>query len=279
MSVWFVTGASRGFGAGIVAEALARGNQVVAAARRPGEIERTERLLPLALDVTDEDQAHAAVEAAVREFGRIDVVVNNAGRGLLGAVEEASDSAARAIFDTNVFGVLNVQRAVLPVLREQRSGRLIQLSSVGGFIGTPGWGVYAATKFAVEGLSEALHGELKPLGIDVTIVEPGLFRTDFLDESSLHQAGQLADYAETVGAMRGSLAEWNHAQPGDPIKAARAIVDLAELSDPPLRIQLGADAVARVEAKLDLVRTELDRWRKVSLSTDHDELSTDHDNV
>jgi NAD(P)-dependent dehydrogenase (short-subunit alcohol dehydrogenase family) len=271
MTVWFVTGASRGFGAGIVAEALARGNQVVATARRPEDIERTEQLLPVALDVTDEQQAQAAVDAAVREFGRIDVVVNNAGRGLLGAVEEASDAAARAVFDTNVFGVLNVQRAVLPVLRAQRSGRLIQLSSIGGFIGTPGWGVYAATKFAVEGFSEALHGELKPLGIDVTIVEPGLFRTDFLDESSLHQAGQLADYAETVGAMRESLADWNHAQPGDPVKAARAIVDLAELADPPLRIQLGGDAVGRVEAKLDLVRTELERWRKVSLSTDHDD--------
>jgi len=177
MSVWFVTGASRGFGAGLVTEALARGNQVVAAARRPRG-EQSENLLPVALDVTDEDQAHAAVAAAVREFGRIDVVVNNAGRGLLGAVEEASDSAARAVFDTNVFGVLNVQRAVLPVLRAQRSGRLIQLSSVGGFTGTPGWGIYAATKFAVEGFSEALAGELKPLGIDVTIVEPGLFRTD-----------------------------------------------------------------------------------------------------
>jgi len=177
MSVWFVTGASRGFGAGLVTEALARGNQVVAAARRPRG-EQSENLLPVALDVTDEDQAHAAVAAAVREFGRIDVVVNNAGRGLLGAVEEASDSAARAVFDTNVFGVLNVQRAVLPVLRAQRSGRLIQLSSVGGFTGTPGWGIYAATKFAVEGFSEALAGELEPLGIDVTIVEPGLFRTD-----------------------------------------------------------------------------------------------------
>lgn len=270
MSVWFVTGASRGFGAGLVTEALARGNQVVAAARQPlGK--QSENLLPVALDVTDEDQAHAAVAAAVREFGRIDVVVNNAGRGLLGAVEEASDAAARAVFDTNVFGVLNVQRAVLPVLRAQRSGRLIQLSSVGGFTGTPGWGIYAATKFAVEGFSEALAGELKPLGIDVTIVEPGLFRTDFLDGSSLHQAGELADYADTVGTMRDSLADWNHAQPGDPVKAARVIADLAELPDPPLRIQLGADSVARVEAKLDFVRTELDRWRKVSLSTDHDD--------
>ena len=271
MSVWFVTGASRGFGAGIVAEALARGNQVVAAARRPAELQRSENLLPVALDVTDEDQAQAAVAAAVREFGRIDVVVNNAGRGLLGAVEEASDEAARAIFDTNVFGVLNVQRAVLPVLRAQRSGRLIQLSSVGGFTGTPGWGLYSATKFAVEGFSEALHGELAPLGIHVTIVEPGLFRTDFLDESSLHRAGEIADYAETVGTMRQSLADFNHAQPGDPVKAARAIADLAEMPDPPVRIQLGADAVARVEAKLDSVRTELDRWRTISLSTDHDD--------
>jgi NAD(P)-dependent dehydrogenase (short-subunit alcohol dehydrogenase family) len=189
VSVWFVTGASRGFGAEIVKEALARGNQVVATARKPEDIPFSgDDVLALALDVTDENQARAAVDAAVQRFGRIDVLVNNAGRGLLGAVEEVSDSAARAVFDTNVFGTLNVQRAVLPVLRRRRSGHVISISSVGGFTGTPGWGVYAATKFAVEGFSEALYAELRPLGVHVTIVEPGLFRTDFLDGSSLHPA-------------------------------------------------------------------------------------------
>lgn len=276
MSVWFVTGASRGFGAEIVKEALARGNQVVATARKPEEIPFSgDDVLALALDVTDEKQARAAVDSAVQRFGRIDVLVNNAGRGLLGAVEEVSDSAARAVFDTNVFGTLNVQRAVLPILRSQRSGRVISISSVGGFTGTPGWGVYAATKFAVEGFSEALYAELKPLGVHVTIVEPGLFRTDFLDGSSLHTAdGQLDDYADTVGKVRGLMAERNHAQPGDPVKAAAAIVDLADLAEPPLRIQLGSDAVARVEAKLELVHSELDRWRKVAVSTDHEDVGS-----
>ncbi|GAA3590035.1 SDR family NAD(P)-dependent oxidoreductase [Kribbella ginsengisoli] len=206
MSVWFVTGASRGFGAELVKEAVARGNQVVATARRPDDIPDQQGVLRLTLDVTDEAQARAAVDAAVQEFGRIDVVVNNAGRGLLGAVEEASDEAARAVFDTNVFGV------------------------------------------------------------------PGLFRTDFLDGSSLHRAdGEIADYAETAGAMRQIATEGNHAQPGDPAKAAAAIVALTEAADPPLRIQLGADSVGRVEAKLDQVRSELEQWRKVSVGTDHDD--------
>jgi NAD(P)-dependent dehydrogenase (short-subunit alcohol dehydrogenase family) len=271
VGVWFVTGASRGFGAGIVREALARGHQVVATARRPADIPY-DGVLKLALDVTDEAQARAAVDQAVAEHGRIDVLVNNAGRGLLGAVEEATDDVARAVFDTNVFGLLNVQRAVLPVMRAQRSGHLLQLSSVGGFTGTPGWGVYAATKFAVEGLSEALATEVAPLGIKLTIVEPGFFRTDFLDGSSLHTADTtIDDYAATTGRLRALMAERNHAQPGDPVKAARAIVDLTELPEPPLRIQLGSDAVDRIGAKLDFMQAELAKWRTVSTSTDHDD--------
>jgi NAD(P)-dependent dehydrogenase (short-subunit alcohol dehydrogenase family) len=274
MSVWFVTGASRGFGAEIVEQALAAGHQVVATARDPETIsarfpDAGDELLAVALDVTDESAAAAAVESAVERFGRIDVVVNNAGRGLLSAVEEASDAAARAVYDANVFGTLNVLRAVLPTLRAQRSGRILNLSSVGGFAGAAGWGIYCSTKFAVEGISEALSQEVGPLGISVTIVEPGYFRTDFLDASSLHtEFNEIDDYAETAGAMRRHATDVNHAQPGDPVKAATAMLQLAEADQPPLRAQLGSDCVAVVTAKLNSVAAEQEAWRELALSTD-----------
>ncbi|MFC7645072.1 SDR family NAD(P)-dependent oxidoreductase [Streptosporangium lutulentum] len=223
------------------------------------------------MDVTDERQAHEAVTQAVKRFGRIDVLVNNAGRGLLGAVEEASDSAVRAVFDVNVFGLLNVNRAVLPVLRGQRSGHVINIGSVGGFTqGGPGMGIYGATKFAIEGLSESMRIELAPLGVSVTVVEPGAFRTDFLDDSSLRAAEDVIDdYAKTAGAIRDTVSERNHTQPGDPARAASVIVNLASVPEPPLRIQLGADAVSRVEAKIQFVQYELDMWREASVSTNY----------
>ena len=278
MSVWFITGASRGFGAEIVEKALAAGHSVVATARDPQAIaarfpDGGDRLRGVALDVLDESAAAAAVESAVQQFGRIDIVVNNAGRGLLAAVEEATDAAARAVFDTNVFGTLNVLRAVLPTLRAQRSGRIINLSSIGGFIGSTGWGVYCATKFAVEGFSEALAKEVEPLGISVTIVEPGYFRTDFLDASSLStEATVIDDYAQTAGATRQHATDVNHAQPGDPVKAAAAIVNIATVERPPLRIQLGRDSFTAVAAKLDFVAAEQQTWRDLSVSTDHDDV-------
>jgi NAD(P)-dependent dehydrogenase (short-subunit alcohol dehydrogenase family) len=278
MSVWFITGASRGFGAEIVEKALAAGHSVAATARNASGVsarfpDAGDRLLPVALDVLDESAAAAAVELAVQRFGRIDVVVNNAGRGLLAAVEEASDAAARAVFDTNVFGTLNVLRAVLPTLRAQRSGRIVNLSSIGGFIGSAGWGIYCATKFAVEGLSEALAREVGPLGIDVTIVEPGYFRTDFLDGSSLStESTVIGDYSETAGATRQHAMDVNHAQPGDPVKAAAAIVEIASAEQPPLRVQLGRDSFAAVANKLQFVATEQQAWRELAVSTDHDDV-------
>jgi NAD(P)-dependent dehydrogenase (short-subunit alcohol dehydrogenase family) len=217
-----------------------------------------------------ESRAAATVQAGVERFGRIDVVVNNAGRGLLGAVEETSDAAARAVYDTNVFGTLNVVRAVLPVLRRQRAGWIVNISSIGGFVGSPGWGIYSSTKFAVEGLSEALAREVAPLGIAVTIVEPGYFRTDFLDGSSLHtEAVVIDDYAETAGATRTRAADVNHAQPGDPVKAATAIVEIASVERPPLRIQLGRDSFTAIANKLEFVAGEQRTWHDVSVSTDH----------
>ncbi|HEY2606274.1 oxidoreductase [Paraburkholderia sp. RL18-103-BIB-C] len=272
--VWFITGASRGFGALIAERALGRGDRVVATARKPQTV--TDRLgehpnlLAAKLDVTNESDAAAAVQQALARFSRIDVLVNNAGYGLLGAVEESSDSEVKAVFNTNVFGLLTVTRAVLPQMRAQKSGHLINISSIGGYSAYHGWGVYGATKFAVEGLSEALSSELAPLGIYSTVVEPGFFRTDFLNDDSLVSTRlQIDDYAQTVGAMRDFAAGANHQQPGDPAKLAEAILRLADSPSPPVRLPLGSDTVARIEEKNRFVEGELNAWRELALSTDH----------
>jgi hypothetical protein len=274
MKTWFITGASRGFGLLIAKLALARGDKVVATARKPqaviDAIGAHDNLLALALDVTDEAAAFSAARQALARFGRIDVLVNNAGYGLLGAVEESSAEEVRRLYETNVFGVLNVTRAVLPAMRRQRSGHVINISSIGGYSAYYGWGVYGSTKFAVEGISEAMSQELAPLGVHVTVVEPGFFRTDFLDASSLvSTATQIDDYAETVGAMRGFAAGANHQQPGDPDKLAAAMLVLADAENPPVRLQLGSDTVARVRAKNESVERELQEWLPLALSTDH----------
>jgi NAD(P)-dependent dehydrogenase (short-subunit alcohol dehydrogenase family) len=249
---------------------------VVATARRADQIpaqfpDAGDDLLALDLDVTNGEQAAAAVQSAVDAFGRIDVLVNNAGRGLLGAVEESSDVSVRTVYEVNVFGTLNVQRAVLPVMRQQRRGHIINISSVGGLLGSPGWGVYCSTKFAMEGFSEALAKEVKPLGIWVTIVEPGYFRTDFLDASSLGtEETIIADYEPTAGAVRAHAVDVNHAQPGDPVKAAAAIVDIASAAEPPVHLLLGTDCVGLVETKIQELQADIEAWRSVSISTDHD---------
>lgn len=271
MKTWFITGASRGFGARIAELALAQGDNVVATARNSkAVIERIGHhpgLLALALDVSDETQAKAAAQAAIDRFGQLDVLLNNAGVGLLGAVEEASAADVEAVYRTNVFGLLAVTRAVLPYMRAARSGRILNISSIGGYRGGPGFGVYSSTKFAVEGLSEALHAELIPLGIHVTVIEPGYFRTDFLDASSLTvSADPIQDYAATAGAAR--AAALNHAQPGDPDKLARIIVDFAGAANPPVRLPLGSDTVAAIEAKHASDAKILSQWREVSVSTD-----------
>lgn len=280
MTTWFITGAARGFGLEIARQALGRGDNVVATARNPQAVEKAlpgyeGRLLPFALDVTDEARAHTAVAAAVETFGSIDVLVNNAGRGLLGAVEESTDAAVRAIYDTNVFGLLNVTRAVLPVMRRQRSGRVLNLSSLGGFSSSAGFGIYCSTKFAVEGISEAMQQELAPLGVGVTLVEPGYFRTDFLDATSLHTEDTvIADYAATAGAVRGVVPSLNQAQPGDPAKGAAAVLALADAQNPPVRAQLGSDCLAELDRKIGQLQRESVAWRDLALSTDHDDSRT-----
>lgn len=277
MRVWFITGASRGFGALITEQALGAGDAVVATARNPQTVidrfGNQPNLLAVALDVTDEAQANTAAEQAVKRFGKIDILLNNAGFGLLGAVEEATTAEIEKLYATNVFGLLKVTRAVLPHMRRQRSGHVINISSIGGYVSYPGWGVYCSTKFAVEGLSEALSAELQPLGIKVTVVEPGFFRTDFLDESSLTVShGAIADYNETpAGAMRTMAAGANHAQPGDPARLAKAMVKLVNDPNPPLRMPFGSDTVAAIETKNASVAKELGTWRDLAISTDFPE--------
>jgi len=271
--VWFITGASRGFGALIAEQALERGDNVVATARDPATVVNrlgaAPNLFAVALDVTDEAQARAAAEAAIARFGRIDILLNNAGFGLLGAVEEATAQEIERVYATNVFGLLAVTRAVLPHMRRQRSGHVLNVSSIGGYAASAGWGVYGSTKFAVEGLTEALALELKPIGIRATVIEPGFFRTDFLDARSLSVSPtQIADYADTAGAMRSFAAGANHAQPGDPARLARALMTVVDAADPPLRMPFGSDTVRRIETKNAFVAEELARWRELAVSTD-----------
>ncbi|TDV03064.1 oxidoreductase [Paraburkholderia caballeronis] len=270
--VWLITGAARGLGAQIAGAALADGNAVIAAGRNTAAIvERfgdNPAVLPVKLDVTDEAQARAAAQAGLARFGRIDVLVNNAGFGLLGAVEESSDAEARRMYDTNVFGLLNVTRAVLPAMRARRSGHVINVSSIGGFRASAGFGVYCSTKFAVEGLTEALHAELAPLGIHATVIEPGYFRTEFLDASSLVVSPNvIADYAATSGATRERAAGLNRQQPGDPAKLAAALVTLVDSNEPPLRLPLGKDTLDAIARKLAFVATETDAWKALASST------------
>ncbi|MCK3779424.1 SDR family NAD(P)-dependent oxidoreductase [Ensifer sesbaniae] len=272
MKTWFITAASRGFGARIAEKALARGDAVVATARNPQSVVdrlgESDNLLAVALDVNDALQAEAAA-AKAHDRCRIDVLVNNAGYGLVSAVEEATAEEVEALFRTNVFGLLAVTRAILPVMRAHRSGRILNVSSIGGYRAGAGFGVYSATKFAVEALSESLRVELAPLGIDVTASEPGYFRTDFLDATSLRMGRTtIPDYAATAGAIRHRATVVNQRQPGDPDRLAQVVLDLADAQETPVRLPLGSDTVAAIEAKHRSDAAIIAAWRHVSVSTD-----------
>ena len=271
---WFVTGAARGIGFEIARAALAAGDSVVATGRDRSRLEAAfaawgERVLSLTLDVTDEAQAQAATIAAVERFGRIDVLVNNAGYGQLGLFEENEPGEIERQFATNVFGTFHVTRAVLPVMRRQRSGRIFNLSSMGGVLGFMGASVYCATKFAIEGFSESLAPEVEPFGIHVTLVEPGFFRTDFLDASSVRYGGRaIAAYAALSAEAKSTYAGHNHRQAGDPAKLGAALVELAAAAEPPLRYAAGSDAVDAILGSLAERQREIERWRALSVGTD-----------
>ncbi|WP_420310011.1 SDR family NAD(P)-dependent oxidoreductase [Streptomyces sp. YS-B37] len=277
MATWFVTGASRGIGAEIARAALAGGNNVVVAVRNPervpDDLKKSDNVFSVALDVTDNDSIPQAVDAAVARFGGIDVLVNNAGRGLLGALEEITDEEARSLFDLNVFGLINVTRAVLPVMRGQGSGKLVHIGSRSGFEGEPGVSLYSASKFAVAGVSEALSAEMAPFGIQSMVVEPGVFRTDFLDSSSLSVAAhRIADYDDTPAHV---TLDWidraNHAQLGDPVLGAALIVEVTGTEKLPTHLYLGRDTLERLEVKYRQVQDDLAPWREKSAATGHDD--------
>lgn len=272
MKTWLITGASSGLGAAIAAEALKQGDRVAVCAR---DLDRARRFaepfgdkaLAVRMDAVDGQTITGAVAQVVDWSNGIDVLVNNAGHGLHGAVEEVSDEEARALFDVNVFGLLDVTRAVLPGMRERRTGHVINIGSVAGLAASAGTGLYSATKFALEGISEAMHAELGPLGIKVTVVEPGPFRTEF-NGRSLHRAGTtIADYAPTAGERSAALRAGSGKQPGDPGKAGRLIVDITRSDAPPLHLCIGKVALARAREKLEDLIGELDAWEERSTAT------------
>ncbi|MEU1471357.1 oxidoreductase [Streptomyces sp. NPDC005761] len=274
--VWLITGASSGFGRAIATAALAAGDSVVATARKPEALEdlvaaHPDRAVAVQLDVTDTARIADVVAEAVLRYGRIDVVVNNAGMGLVGAVEETSDRELRDLMDLHFFGPAALVRAVLPHMRRNGSGAVVQMSSMGGRFSFPGVGAYSATKFALEGLSEALAVEVAPHGIKVLVVEPGSFRTGFAGGGALRQSPALPAYEETVGPVRSNLPDSDGKQEGDPHKAAAAILTALAAQDTPLRLPLGNDATDAVLASLDASRAEVLAWEEVSRSTGYED--------
>ncbi|MCP5172265.1 MAG: SDR family NAD(P)-dependent oxidoreductase [Pseudomonadales bacterium] len=275
--VWLITGGNRGLGAAIAHAAIKAGHHVAITARNPESAENHvsvegEQLVVLRADVTSVEEMQSAVDATVAAFGRIDVLVNNAGYGQLGNFEEVSQQGVEQQFATNVFGTMHVTRAVLPVMRRQRSGRIFNISSMAGYRGFGGGAIYGASKFAVEGLSEALAEEVKDFGIQVTIVEPGYFRTDFLDSSSMKMGSiEIDDYQELSAARQKARQSYNHQQQGDPDKLAAALVFLAAQPEPPLHFAVGDDAIQAIEEKNARVQQDIDRWRTLSVETKYTE--------
>jgi NAD(P)-dependent dehydrogenase (short-subunit alcohol dehydrogenase family) len=268
--VWLITGASSGFGRAIADAALARGDSVVATSRRTDSLDDLadgERSHAIALDVTDPAQRDAAVAESVERFGRIDVLVNNAGRTQVGAVEETTDEELRDLFDVHFFAPAALTRAVLPGMRAQGGGAIVQMSSVGGQTTAPGFSAYCATKFALEGLTETLREEVAGFGIHTVIVEPGAFRTGLFRSGAAYESAEMPEYAEVVGPTREYVRSNHGLQPGDPVKAAEAIITALDADEPPLRLVLGADAIENISNRLERVANELGEWRELGEAT------------
>ncbi|MBO9658608.1 MAG: SDR family NAD(P)-dependent oxidoreductase [Chitinophagaceae bacterium] len=267
--VWLITGCSSGFGRAIALAALKAGDLVGVGARKFEDVkdildEYPDTALALKLDVTEPSQVKTAVADLADHFGKIDVLVNNAGVGYFGSIEESNEEEVRRMFEINFWGLSNVTREVLPLLRKQRSGHIINIASIGGLTSFPALGYYHATKYAVDGFSETLYKELSSLGIHVTIVAPGAFRTDWAGRSANEAPVQIADYAASAGALREWLRGVNGQQPGDPARAADAILKVVNVANPPLRLLLGVDAVEGAYEKLNVLKTDFDEWRSVS---------------
>ena len=274
-ATWFVTGTSRGLGAELVRQLLRRGDNVAATTRSAERLSAalagvdTGRVLPLEVDLTDAAAVEGAVAATLDRFGRLDVVVNNAGYGFLGAVEETTEAEIRRLLDVQVFGVWNVLRSAVPHLRSARSGHIVNVSSILGLTAVPGWGLYCAGKFALNGMSEALAAELAEFGIRVTIVEPGYFRTDFLTTDSLALPTAAGDAYPEIRKMTEQHLQLQGSQLGDPVKGAAAVIEIVTTGDGPLHQLLGSDAVSYAEAKIDALAADVKAGRDLALTTDH----------
>lgn len=272
--IWFVTGASKGLGLALVKKLLSSGYRVAATSRNVNELQQAvnagrEAFLPLSVDLKNESSVETAVKETVSHFGSIDVVVNNAGYGLVGSLEELSDEEVRQNFDVNVFGVLNVIRRALPFMRKQKSGHIFNIASIGGFTGNfPGFGSYTATKFAMHGFSESLAAEVKPFGINVSIVSPGYFRTEFLDASLGLPKNEIADYKLVREIQDVHTNEINYKQLGDPVKAAQVMIEIAEHNTPPLHVFLGKDSYQLAEQKIKAVQQDMESVKDLATSTD-----------
>ena len=272
-AVWFITGCSKGLGRALAEQALAAGHRVVATARRREDIADLaaggDAALAVALDVTDPAQIDAAVAAAAARFGGIDVLVNNAGYGYLGAIEEGDEADVRALFETDLFAPVALIKAVLPGMRARRRGHIVNVSSIGGLVTYAGVGYYNMAKAGVEALSDALAKEVAPLGIGVTVVAPGAFRTDFRGPGSIKQsATRIDDYAGTAGKGRAGTLAGHRKQGGDPARGGRAIIAAVEAERPPVHLLIGGDALDQLRAKLDDMRRETDAWEDVTRGTD-----------